>query len=403
MKWLSIALLSLITGYATVRYLISSPLDMSLYGTLALGCFFISLWLLFRKAKTSRRITAIGLMIICFIGGYLVTCSVLLKPKNQKNDFSISAKPTAAQGYTAVIYFTHGEPRTYEGSFEAWLEAIDEMDKTGVPFVPLPFRPFFFKKVRDEYFKVGGSFHNTIHARMMDKLQEEYRKKIDKNARFYLSFSDDTPHPDEMAAKAINDGAGKIILLHVWLTDSVYCDHGRKMIEALHPEKHGVKMCVTDTLWNSSPMKHMIVDRVNRAIGSESKAGVGILLVAHGQPDSWDKIFKKQPVQENIFRQETKKLLIAEGYKEQNIVLAYLEFKQPAIKEAVRSLLQKGVKNILVSPVNISAESMHSEHEIPSLVDEAGIPPNVVTVHLGAWNDDQHVIDSLLDKLAACR
>jgi sirohydrochlorin ferrochelatase len=80
-----------------------------------------------------------------------------------------------------------------------------------------------------------------------------------------------------------------------------------------------------------------------------------------------------------------------------------MEFKQPAIQEAVKNLLKNGVKKILVSPVNISAESIHSEHEIPSLVAEAGIPPNVSTVHLGAWNDDQYVIDALLEKLKACK
>jgi protoheme ferro-lyase len=341
-------------------------------------------------------------MLFCFISGYLITGTALLKPTEQKKAFSIAPKAAAAQGHTAVIYFTHGEPRTYEGSFAAWLEAIDEMDKTGVPFVPKPFRPFFFKKVRDEYFRVGGSFHNTIHGRMMDRLQETYREKFDKNARFYLSYSDDVPHPDEMAAQAINDGAGKIILLNVWLTDSDHSDHGREIIEALQPEKYGVKMCVTETLWNSALMKQMIVARAIKATGSDSKADVGILLVAHGQPASWDAIYKKQPEQENMFRQETKKLLIKEGYKEQNIELAYMEFKQPAIKEAVKNLLKNGVKKILVSPVNISAESIHSEHEIPLLVAEAGIPADVVTVHLGAWNDDQYVIDALLEKLKAC-
>jgi protoheme ferro-lyase len=342
-------------------------------------------------------------MIIGSISGYFITCTAALKPNDQKNAFFIAPKAAGTKGHTAIIFFTHGEPRTYEGSFDAWLEAIDEMDETGVPFVPKPFRPFFFKKVRDEYFRVGGSFHNTIHGRMMDQLQEAYREKIDKNARFYLSYSDDKPHPDEMAVKAINDGADKIILLNVWLTDSDHSEHGRKIIEALHPEKHGVKMCITDTLWNSALMKHMIVNRANRATGSESKADVGILLVAHGQPAEWDKIFKKQPEQENIFRQETKKLLIAEGYKEQNIELAYMEFKQPAIKEAVKQLLQNGVKKILVSPVNISAESIHSEHEIPSFVAAADVPPDVATVHLGAWNDDQYVIDALLEKLKACK
>jgi hypothetical protein len=37
------------------------------------------------------------------------------------------------------------------------------------------------------------------------------------------------------------------------------------------------------------------------------------------------------------------------------------------------------------------------------MVDQAGVPPSIAVVHLGAWNDDQHLIDALLEGLAACR
>jgi len=147
----------------------------------------------------------------------------------------------------------------------------------------------------------------------------------------------------------------------------------------------------------------MIVERAIKASGDMNRADIGVLLVAHGQPASWDALFKKQPVQENDFRLETKKMLVAEGYNEQNIALGYMEFKQPNIKTAVQTLLSQGVKKILVSPVNISAESIHSEHEIPSMVEQAGLPDAVSVVHLGAWNDDPQLIEDLLEKLAACQ
>jgi protoheme ferro-lyase len=403
MIWISVVFLSLVAGFEAVRYLIAPPADMTRYAAIALLCFFLSAVMLLRLKKISRRLVGLGLMLVCGIAGYLIACAVYLKAPEHEKALALQPVRSSSPGHTAIIYFTHGEPRTYDGSFEAWKHAIHEMDETGVPFVPWPFRPFFFKKVRDEYFEVGGSFHNLIHTRTMERIESAYRQKSDPHARCYIAYSDDSPHAGAAAVQAVQDGADRLILLNVWLTDSDHSESGRKEIEALQPEKYGVKLCVTDTLKNSRQLMRMIVERAIKAAGDMNRADIGILLVAHGQPASWDAIFKKQPVQENSFRQETKKLLEAEGFKDGNIVLAYMEFKQPDIKSAVQGLVAGGVKKILVSPVNISAESIHSEHEIPSMVDRAGVPPLIPVVHLGAWNDDQQLIDALLERLATCQ
>jgi protoheme ferro-lyase len=403
MTWISVGLLSLIGGFEAVRYLIAPPADMTGYAAIALFCFFLSAVLLLRLKKISRKLAVLGLMVLFGIAGYLIACAVYLKAPEHEKEPTLAPVRASLPGHTAIIYFTHGEPRTYDGSFEAWKHAIHEMDETGVPFVPWPFRPFFFKKVRDEYFEVGGSFHNLIHTRTMERIESAYRKTGDPNARCYIAYSDDSPHADAAAVQAVQDGADRLILLNVWLTDSDHSESGRKEIEALQPEKHGVKLCVTDTLKNSRRLMRMIVERAIKASGDMNRADIGVLLVAHGQPASWDALFKKQPVQENDFRLETKKMLVAEGYNEQNIALGYMEFKQPNIKTAVQTLLSQGVKKILVSPVNISAESIHSEHEIPSMVEQAGLPDAVSVVHLGAWNDDPQLIEDLLEKLAACQ
>jgi len=403
MTWIGIAFLSLAAGFASVRYLIAPPADMTGYAALGLLCFFLGIALLLRHKKISRRLAGLGLMLVCCVAGYLIACAMYLKAPAHEKELTLAPVRASLPGHTAIIYFTHGEPRTYEGAFEAWKDAIHEMDETGVPFVPWPFRPFFFKKVRGEYFEVGGSFHNLIHTRTMERIESAYRKNGDTNARCYIAYSDDSPHTDAAAARAIAEGADRIILLNVWLTDSDHSETGRKLVEALHPEKYGVKLCVTDTLKNSRRLMRMNVERAIKAAGDMNRADIGILLVAHGQPASWDAIFKKQPEQENSFRQETKKLLAAEGFKNAHIALAYMEFKQPDIKTAVQGLLAGGIKKLLVSPVNISAESIHSEHEIPSMVDGAGVPASIPVVHLGAWNDDQLLIDDLLEQLEACR
>jgi protoheme ferro-lyase len=397
------ALLALGAGFLTVRYLIAAPASMTGYAAGALLCVFLYAVLLLRLKRIWRLLAGLGLCLLFFAAGYIVACTVYLQAPGHEQVPVLAPAQASAPGHTAVIYFTHGEPRTYEGSFDAWKHAIHEMDESGVPFVPWPFRPFFFKKVRDEYFEVGGSFHNLIHERIMERLEAAYCQAGQTPARFYMAYSDDVPTIDDAAVRAINAGASRIILLNVWMTDSDHSEQGPKRIEALHPEKYGVQLCVTDTLWESTRLMHMYVERACAASADTSRSDVGILLVAHGQPSSWDTLFPKQPVQENAFRLATKKLLVKEGFQEDRIVLACMEFRQPDIKSSVRNLLAAGVKKILVAPVNISAESIHSEHEIPSMVSSAGVPASVPVIHLGAWNDDQQVFDELLEQLESCR
>ncbi len=401
MIWIAVLVLSSAAGFEAVRYLIAPPAAMTGHAAAALMCFLISAGLLLKLKKISRRLIGIALVLTCCIAGYLAACAVLLQSP-EHGQAHLAATARQGPGHTAIIYFTHGEPRTYDRAFSAWMHAIREMDETGVPFVPWPFRPFFFSKVRNEYFEVGGSFHNLIHARAMERIESAYRKKKDPNARCYLAFSDDEPDAAEAAARAINDGASRIILLNVWMTDSDHSEQGLKKIRELHPDAFDIRLCVTDTLWKSYRLMRMYAERAKKAAGGMNRADIGVVLVAHGQPASWDALFKRQPEQENSFRVETKKLLAEQGFQDKNIALAYMEFKQPDIKTAVQGLVAGGVKKLLVAPVNISAESIHSEHEIPSLVEAAGVPPSVSVSHLGAWNDDQLLIDDLMEQLEAC-
>ncbi len=396
------ALLALGAGFETVRYLIAMPSSMAGHACAALLCVFLCAALMLRLKRMRRVLAACGLFLPSFAGGYLLACALYLGAPGDVH-VPAPAKPVpSSSGHTAVIYYTHGEPRTYEGAFEAWNHAIHEMDESGVPFVPWPFRPFFFSKVRNEYFEAGGSFHNLIHMRTMQRLQAAYREKHDPSARFYIAYSDDAPGPDEAAARAINDGAARITVLNVWMTESDHLEAGVAAIRALRPEQYGVELCVTDALWRSRRLMRMYVDRALAAAADTPRPDVGILLVAHGQPASWDALFEKQPAQEDAFRLATKQLLVEKGFREGSIVLAYMEFKEPGIAASVRRLIETGAKKILVAPVNISAEGIHSEHEIPSMVEGAGAPSSVEIVHLGAWNDDPLLLDELLERLESC-
>jgi protoheme ferro-lyase len=79
-----------------------------------------------------------------------------------------------------------------------------------------------------------------------------------------------------------------------------------------------------------------------------------------------------------------------------------MEFKQPAISECVKNLLNNGVERILVFSASISADSIHSDIQVPEAVHQVNIPEGVKVVNLGAWGNDPLVIESIRQKIIAC-
>jgi len=59
------------------------------------------------------------------------------------------AKGDPGDGHTAVVYFTHGEPETYNPI--GWINQFNEFDEQDIPFVPLIARPFFVYQLRNAY------------------------------------------------------------------------------------------------------------------------------------------------------------------------------------------------------------------------------------------------------------
>jgi protoheme ferro-lyase len=205
-----------------------------------------------------------------------------------------------------------------------------------------------------------------------------------------------------MAIQAVNEGASKLVVMPVFLTQSSHTQAGEEMIQALELEKLGVSVCYATPLWDNEDLRQMFVNRANQNLQGAAKSKVGILLVGHGQPDDWDRIYPTQTEQETLFRNAVREMLILDGYKPENVVLAWMEFKRPVIAEGVRDLLNNGVERILVFSASISADSIHSDIQTPEAVHEVDIPESVKVVNLGAWGNDPQVIAAIRQKIVAC-
>ena len=109
-----------------------------------------------------------------FLGGYALQTKIFLSREDPRQvPLLTRQKGDPGDGHTAVIYFTHGEPETYDPI--GWLNQFREFDEQSIPFVPFLARPFFVYQLRQKYLQVGASNHRQVHQRMLRSLEREFR------------------------------------------------------------------------------------------------------------------------------------------------------------------------------------------------------------------------------------
>ncbi len=400
-RWILLVILASALGILVMEYMTIHPIRMNVFLALSLVCAFLLIVLLVRGFGLGRLLpVAIVVSLAAFLASYALRTEAFLSREDSRPIPELTrAKGEPGDGHTAVVYFTHGEPETYDPI--GWINQFNEFDEQGIPFVPLLARPFFVHQLRNAYLKVGSSHHRQMHQQMLQSLEEAFRQEGDTTTQFYLSFLDDEPRPDAAVIQALNDGASHIVVSEVFLTISNHTAEGEELIEALDVEEYGATLEFTGPLWDSETLRSMFVQRANENIGGTDKNKVGILLVGHGQPDEWDVEWPTETEQEIGFREEVLRLFEDDGYQQENLSLAWMSFKEPKPAAKVEDFVTNGAEKVLFFSAAISADSIHSQYDIPELVYEANVSEDLPIVNLGAWNDDPLVIQAIKEKIDA--
>ena len=199
--------------------------------------------------------------------------------------------------------------------------------------------------------------------------------------------------------QALNEGASDIVVSEVFLTISNHTAEGEHQIEAVNVEDYGASLTFTGPMWDSEGLRSMFVKRANAHIEDTDKSKIGVLLVGHGQPDEWDVEWATETEQETAFREEVLKLFAEDGYDAENMSLAWMSFKEPKPAEKAEEFYENGIEKLIFYSAAISADSIHSQYDIPELVYESEIPEDIPIINLGAWNDDPIVIEAIKEKI----
>jgi len=400
LKWPLTLCFSFAFGLLYVQYLAVHPLKMSRYLLAATLAFVAAVACLVVGFQGWELVVAILAALGSTLAGYLLMARRVLGQEDPRPIPELTrSKGDPGLGHTAVIYFTHGEPETYDPI--GWINQFREFDQQGIAFVPFVARPYFLHRLRQGYLRVGKSDHRRTHRQMLKSLEQAFRATGDETTRFYLSFLDDDPRPDAAVIQAMNEGASRIIVSEVFLTISNHTAAGKELIGELGVEEYGVSIEYSGPLYDSSTLQSMFVHRANQHLGETDKSKVGILLVGHGQPDEWDVQWPTETEQEIGFRQEILRRFEADGYSTQNLSLAWMHFKEPEPAVKVGEFMKNGAEKVFYFAAAISADAMHSQYDIPALVNKAKVPPGFPLINLGAWNDDSLVIQAIKEKIDA--
>ncbi len=400
--WVLLIVLSTLLGISLVSYLTVSPLQMSFYMFIATLAMSALVWVLASLFRGEELLLAVCLSLLFFSAGYGLRTQQVLSHEDSRSAPKLTRlKGDPGDGHTAVIYFTHGEPETYNPI--GWLNQFRELDQQGIPFVPWVVRPLFIFQLRQAYLKVGQSHHRQMHIQMLKQLEGTFRAEGYTSTKFYLSFLDEEPRPDAALIQALNDGASRIVVAEVFVSISNHTAEGEKLIKEVHAEELGVPVVFTNPLWDSTPLQQSFVVKADAALDGTDKAKVGLILVGHGQPAEWDREFPTETEHELSLREQILKRLEADGYRMENMGLAWMEFREPQPAEKVEALIMNGVEKIFYFPAAISADSIHSQYDIPKLIGEAKVPAGVPLVNLGAWNDHPLVIQAIREKIQSAQ
>jgi protoheme ferro-lyase len=398
-RWFLTAALAFLTGWFLVQYMVVHPVVMARHLTLTLLSGFALLIVVIVFFRNRHWAIVLPMVFVLFMGGYCIQTDRFMRTPDTRTSPELTRQPgDPGKGFTAVVYFTHGEPETYDPI--GWINQFREFDEQRIRFVPWLVRPLFAAKLREGYLRVGRSNHVFIHKQMIKALERTYRDQGDTITRFYLSFLDASPTPHAATVQALNDGASRIVVAEVFLTVSNHTAEGENQIRKLEIEqKLGIPVVFTTPLYQSQTLKRMFLERANAYTGDIDKSRVGVLLVGHGQPDEWDKEFPTETEHELAFRNGVLELLAANGYRRENLSLAWMEFKEPHPAPKIEEFVKNGVERVLYFSAAISADAMHSQYDVPQLVKKAKVPGSVQLWNLGAWNDDPIVIQAIKEKV----
>jgi protoheme ferro-lyase len=341
---------------------------------------------------TAGLATGMVILVLSFALGYTLTTYSVLSTATERGE---ARKPGEHTGTIAVILLAQGEPSHYDvRSAARRLELAD--DRADVP--PALLRPFYMRDLKGKYEAIGKSPSRDYYLQLADKVQS----RMDSRHKVYAAFYSDQPTYREAVRRAVEEGAGRIVVAHVRVSDPPDAVLSGELLEGLRLERREVGPVHVTPLWDSSLLPQIYVRQImeSTAQAPDQADEVGLLLVGRGHPLA-DEASAERMEQEEAFIERVREVIIKLGFPEWRVRAAWLRHGSPTISEALNRLIESGCKSVYWMPATFIADGINTLYDIPAQMEGVAAQHNLKLISLGAWNGDSLAAQEIASRVRA--
>ncbi len=399
--WIAVFGGGLAVGVAVVGLLTVNKSKEPLAFLLGAGGVFAGTWGLLGVIGTYERadlvVAAVGLSLASFGGGYALASTLVPLLSSSRGRCALPEMVDPIDPRPAVVVIAIVEPEHYRLS--AITSELERLAAAGMPEATMGIMPFLYAAQKARYRAIGGASPSMKQALAVTERLEDLLDDTVSSVRFTSCMGRDTL--DRAICDITAGSSDTIIVAAVTVGESYAIDRAKAAIDQLRPETHGVTVAYTPPLWSADRLVEHVVERVWSA--SDAPDLTGVALVAHGQPEPWERTHAAFDVQENSFLNRIRTLLMERGIPTQNIRLCFQDWRAPDVTETVRHLAALGCRRILIVPACDPFESASTLIDLQVAVRQARVQDQVTTITLGAWGDDPTIAGVLAEAVRTAR
>ncbi|HET6350753.1 MAG TPA: ferrochelatase [Coriobacteriia bacterium] len=396
-SWVLLVAGAFVTGASCVAILVVKRQLEILAAIVGVASFAFSIYTLASLARTYERVDvavyAVAFMLAAAAGGWALAASVLERAGERAESVTLAPQTIEAEREgVAVVLFADIERAEYDPIDTA--RALSDLTDDDLVSVSLATLPFLFFAQKARYRALGG--RSPAHAELRtvaDRLSHSLKgvERIE-----YATCEGESSLASRVQSLALA-GFKTIVAAELAVGDSRDLADAKRQTDALRLQDHGVRVAFTSPIGASERIVSMLVQRILRV--TEDAAGTGVILLGQGQPETLARLHPDFDIQENALLSRVRMQLTDAGVAEDNVHIAWAEWRAPDLINTVRHLAALGCRRIVVVPGTFPLDTITTRLDTELAVHQARIDSSVTVVTLPAWSDDPRLVAELAERV----
>jgi protoheme ferro-lyase len=394
--WMALVVGAIGTGASLVGILVSRRSFEGFFALLGLFFFVACSWGFGGVTLTYDRLDAVIYALVFALagiaGGYALISTLLGWLARRTGGAHMIPTPLPDDvGKAAVLVLGEVEPADYSPTATA--AALEDLAEEGLLSASVGVLPFLFMAQKTRYRAAGGTSPSPKQLGGVAEKLEMVLTGAHSPGKVESAWTEGERSLVSRVAKMVTRGYRDIVVAEATIAESLEVDIAKREVDALRLGEVGVSVAYVGPLWSSERIAGLVTNRILAVAGDESTAGVA--LVGQGQPEDRARDRRDFDEQETAFLNRIRMMLLERGISDQNVRIAWADWRNPEVTGTIRHLAALGCPRIVVSPACFPFDSITTLLDIQLAVRQARVDESVSVVTLPAWHDDPAFIEEL--------